>query len=428
MSDTVEKEPCSVSGVERKEIMRIAQVMDSYYPNVDGPTNVVTYYAKNINEREDATCEVIVPAAKKSLHYVDRQPFPVRRCRSVIASPDGYRMGMPAFDGPFRKVMKEEEYDLLHAHSPFVMARYALKEGKRRHIPVVLTFHTKFREDFDRLFHGFSPACGFMMHYIMKSFNMADSVWTVNEASKKVLQEYGYRGDILVVRNGTDLKYPANADALVERVNALHGLAGQKNVLIFVGRIAMYKNLALMAKALAILKEKEDFRLLVVGGGFDEDKFKEMIAGLGLSDRVIFVGKVMDRELLQGYYLRSDLFLFPSTYDTSSLVPTEAAAHKLPTLLVRGCCTAENITDNVNGFLADETPEAFAARIEEILADPEKRKEVGEEAHRSVYRTWEQVSEEVAEQYKKVIAAYREKHGTDKKETEKEAEKEVASV
>lgn len=394
-------------------VMRVAEVMDSYYPNVDGPTNVVTYYAKNINERPDAVCEVIVPAAKKSLHYVDKQPFAVRRCRSVMASGDGYRMGLPALDGAFRHALKDEKYDILHAHSPFVMARFAIKEGKRRNIPVVLTFHTKFREDFDRTFHGFRPLCGFMMHYIMKSFRMADSVWTVNEASKQVLREYGYKGDILVVRNGTDLKYPANADELVRQVNEKHHLEGQKNVLIFVGRIAMYKNLGLMAEALAKLKERmPDFRLLVVGGGFDEEVFRKKISSLGLDDHVIFVGKVMDRALLQGYYLRSDLFLFPSTYDTSSLVPTEAAAHKLPTLLVRGCCTAENITDNVNGFLADETPEAFAERIEQILSDPDAMRRVGEEAHRSVYRTWEQVSEEVAAEYKKIIAAYREKHGT----------------
>ena len=166
-----------------------------------------------------------------------------------------------------------------------------------------------------------------------------------------------------------------------------------------------------MAEALKILKkENDDFKLLIVGDGFDCAKFKTVIADLGLSDNVIFVGRISDRELLQGYYLRSDLFLFPSTYDTSSLVPIEAAAHKLPVLLIKDSCTAESITDGVNGFLAEETPEAFAARIKEIISDPEKMRKVGEEAHISVYRTWEMVAEEAFEKYKEIIAEYNDKH------------------
>ena len=177
----------------------------------------------------------------------------------------------------------------------------------------------------------------------------------------------------------------------------------------------MYKNLQLMADALKLLKDKgEDFRMLVIGSGFDEKKFAGIVKESGLTENFILTGSVRDRQLLQGYYLRSDLFLFPSTFDTSSLVPIEAAAHKLPTLLIKGCCTAENITDGVNGFLAEETPQAYAERIEEIISDPELLRRVGEEAHRSVYRTWENVADEVLANYRKVIEDYRKKN-TDKK-------------
>ncbi len=391
--------------------IHVAETMDSYYPNIDGPTNVMTFYAKNIDAREDGTCKVIVPKAKKSLKYVDCQPFDVIRCNSIYATKYGYRMGLPVFDSAFKKRMKEEHFDVMHAHSPFAMGRWTVREAKRRGIPSVATSHTKFREDFMRTFHGFKPLVWFMMKYMMYTFHKADSVWTVNDASCQILRDYGYKGDITVVRNGTDLKYPANAEELIARVNAAHNLEGQKNVFIFVGRIAMYKNLGLMAEALKILKEEnEDFKLLIVGSGFDEAKFKALVADLGLSDNVIFVGRISDRELLQGYYLRSDLFLFPSTYDTSSLVPIEAAAHKLPCLLIKNSCTAEAIKDDVNGYLAEETPAAFAARIKEIVSDPEKMRAVGEEAHVSVYRTWEMVAEEAFEKYKEVIAKYNEKH------------------
>ncbi len=388
--------------------LKIGEMLDAYYPCIDGPINVVTNYCKHLNNSAD--CILMVPAASKKSGYKDNQPFEVLRCKSSSA-PEGYRCGHPAHDGKFKKRVKAEKFDILHTHSPFTVGIFAIRSGKKQGIPVVATLHTQYREDFKRVLHGFKPLVWFMMKYIMRVYNRADSVWTVNDASCRILRQYGYKGDIKVVRNGTDLKYPDNAEELVAKVNALHSLEGQKNVFIFVGRVAMYKNLQLMAEALKIVKDSgTDFKMLVIGSGFDEKKFKGIVRELGLEDNFIFTGSVSDRQLLQGYYLRSDLFLFPSTFDTSSLVPIEAAAHKLPTLLIRGCCTAENITDGVNGFLADETPQDYAGRILQIIEDPAARERAGEEAHRSVYRSWEKVAEEVLENYKQVIAEYKAKN------------------
>ena len=83
----------------------------------------------------------------------------------------------------------------------------------------------------------------------------------------------------------------------------------------------------------------------------------------------------------------------------------------MPVLLIKDSCSAESITDDVNGFLAEESPEAFAKRIKEIISDPEKMRKVGEEAHISVYRTWEMVAEEAFEKYKEIIKDYNVKHG-----------------
>lgn len=390
-----------------KKNIKIAELLDAYYPCIDGPINVVTNYSKHLNKK--AVCKLYVPKAAKKEKYVDKQPFEVVRCNST-AAPEHYRLGHPAADAKFKKKFKAEKFDILHTHSPFSMGMFAVRQGKKHKIPVVATLHTKYYDDFSRVLHGFKPLCKFMLHMIMRVYKRADSVWTVNNASCGILRDYGYKGDIVVMRNGTDLKYPENAEELINKVNSMHNLDGQKNVFIFVGRIAMYKNLQLLADALKILKDDGlDFKTIIVGNGFDEKRFKEIINSLGLKDNFIFTGSVKDRQLLQGYYLRSDLFLFPSTFDTSSLVPIEAAAHKLPTLLIKDSCTAENIVDGVNGFLAEETAAAYADRIKEIISDPDLLKNVGEEAHRSVYRTWEKVAEETFEKYLEIIDNYKNK-------------------
>ena len=389
------------------EKLRILETLDSYYPCIDGPINVVKNYSKNLNKK--VVCKLAVPKPDKKSGYVDKEEFEVFRCSSTPA-PEKYRLGHPSNDRKFIKEIDAQGFDIIHTHSPFSMGRFALKQGKKHGIPVVATLHTQYKEDFKRATKNFKPFVDIMMKYIMKVYKKADSVWTVNSASRKILRDYGYKGDIQVIRNGTDLKYPENASELVQKVNDQHNLHGQKNVFIFVGRIAMYKNLPLMAQALKILKDKGVYyKTLIVGDGFDLKEFKNMVNELGLNDRFIFTGSVKDRTLLQAYYLRSDMFLFPSTFDTASLVPIEAAAHKLPTLLIEGSYTAENIIDNFNGFLAKETPEAYAERILQIISEEGLLEKVGEECHVSVYRTWEMVADEVLEKYKEVIKEYKQK-------------------
>ena len=388
--------------------IKICELLDAFYPCIDGPINVVKNYSMHLNRK--VKCSLAVPKAAKKQKYVDMEEFEVLRCASTPA-PEKYRLGHPAIDCKFKKKIKNEKFDIFHAHSPFSMGRFAIKAGKKQNVPVVATIHTQYHQDFLRVLKGNKTLTKFMVKYIMKVYNKADSVWTVNNASCQILRDYGYKGNIEVVRNGTDLKYPDNANELISRVNKLHNLEGQKNVFIFVGRIAMYKNLGLMADALKILNDNgEDFKVLIVGNGFDMDKFKKLVDKNGLTDKFIFAGSISDRQLLQGYYLRSDLFLFPSTFDTSSLVPIEAAAHKLPTLLIKDSYTAENIVGDFNGFLAEENPKAFADKIKDIISTDGLLQKVGEEAHRSVYRNWEMVAEEVLEKYKKIIDDYKKKH------------------
>ena len=121
-----------------------------------------------------------------------------------------------------------------------------------------------------------------------------------------------------------------------------------------------------------------------------------------LDDEVILCGKVSDRDSLRDYYVRSDLFLFPSLYDASSIVQIEAASQKVPTVFLRGSKTSSDITDRVNGFLADDT-EDFANIIDEVMNDNELYKKVSEGAYRDVYRDWDKVVQDVYKMYESYV-------------------------
>ena len=384
--------------------IKILELIDTYYPTVDGAINVAKHYCEELNKI--AECKLAAPKAAKKDEYEDKENFEVIRCSSSGA-PEGYRNAFPDQDGKFVKQIKDEGFDIYHAHSPFALGRFALKAAKKADVPIVATLHTQYHQDFERVLNNNKALVDFMINYILKVYQNADSVWTVSNRSCQILRDYGYSGKIEVIRNGTDFKYPENADELVDRVNAIHGLEGQKNVFLFVGRMAWYKNLKIIVDSLEIAKKAgKDFKMLFVGGGFDYDEVVSYVKEKGLENECIFTGAIKDKQLLQGYYLRADLLLFPSTFDMAPVTAVEAAAHNLPSLMVEGSCSAEQIEDGVNGFLAQENAESFGAKIIELLSTPEKIKEAGDVAGKTLYRSWEMVAEEVHQKYLEIIEEY----------------------
>jgi len=112
---------------------------------------------------------------------------------------------------------------------------------------------------------------------------------------------------------------------------------------------------------------------------------------------------VSDRERLKLYYAAADLFLFPSIYDNAPLVIREAGAMHTPSILVKGASSAENVIDNFNGFLVENSVESFSGKLIELMHAPEKIRVAGLNASKSIARSWESVTEEVLDRYNKLM-------------------------
>ena len=386
---------------------KFLEVSDAYFPVVDGAINVVYNYTKELNKLTPTSLATI--KASKSSKYKDKEDFKIFRCTSLYGV-ENYRLGLPEIDFNFKNQLESEHFDIIHTHSPFTMGQYAIHLGKKYNIPVVATLHTQYHKDFERALHGFTPVVKTLLKEIVKVYKHADSVWTVSEASKKYLRIYGYKGNIEVIRNGTDYVYPDNSLELIEKINKKYNLYNQENVFIFVGRMAFYKNLKFLCESLKKVKDKNiDFKMLFVGGGFDLEELKKYAESLNLLNNIIFTDNIKDRALLQGYYLRADLLLFPSTFDMASIAQCEAAAHKLPSLVIKNSCSAEGVIDGYNGFISRESRTEYANKIISICSQKEKLKEIGENAYKTLYRTWDMVAKEVYNKYIEVIENYKKK-------------------
>jgi 1,2-diacylglycerol 3-alpha-glucosyltransferase len=382
--------------------MQIGEYIDSYSPVIDGVVTCVKNYAYWLNQKH-GNCYV---AAPRCPGYEDTDPFSVYRFTSVpVPKKPPYRFGVSALDYRYHKAMAVQYPQLVHAHSPFTAGWDALRFAKRRDIPIVATFHSKFYDDFLEAV-GSPFLARQALKPIVRFFTLADHVWSVNEATAETLRSYGYKGEIEVMPNGVDMATSAPEPELQARVRAQLQLSPDKPLLLFVGQQVNQKNIPMLLEALAIIKRKGvDFQMLSVGEGKDRVHYRELIQKLGLTDSVRLPGPIRDRDMLKGLYQCADLLTFPSLYDNAPLVVKEAAAMACPALLVKGSnAAAEASMDNVNSFLCDEaTPESIAQRIVEALSDREKLLEVGQTAQKTLVQPWEKIVDRVAARYRQII-------------------------
>ena len=127
-----------------------------------------------------------------------------------------------------------------------------------------------------------------------------------------------------------------------------------------------------------------------------------MVKRFGLEDNVEFVGAVTDKEQLSKYYEKSDLFLFPSEFDSAGLVVCEAASAKTPSLLIEGSSAAEIFTDNDTAFMAEGSVDKFVEKIKYLMKNPDLIKRVGENA-KSVFTGWDNTVKQYLEVYNSLL-------------------------
>ncbi|MBQ6366083.1 MAG: glycosyltransferase [Oscillospiraceae bacterium] len=368
--------------------MNICLLNDSFPPVIDGVANVVINYAKYL--QSEHSCGVLVgtpdyPGTDYSVYPYKVIPY---QSFNTTALASGYRTGNP-FVGKAISEMAAFAPDIIHSHCPASAMVIARILREQTDAPVILTYHTKYDIDIRRNVK-LKPVADEGIRAMVSNIEACDEVWAVSRGAGESLKALGFQGDYRVMNNGVDFAKGRVDETQVKEVTGEFDLPAEVPVFLFVGRLMTYKGLPLILEALKMLAERgKDFRMVFVGKGPDRALLEKKAEELGISGKCIFVGPVYDREKLRAWNTRADLFLFPSTFDTNGLVVREAAACGLASVLIRGSCAAEGITDGRNGFLIDETAEAMAALLEKVGDDLPLLREVGQHAMDEIYCSWE---------------------------------------
>jgi Glycosyltransferase len=315
-----------------------------------------------------------------------------------------YRWGVGRMDNRFWKQLSSIPFEIVHAHSPFSTGIVARQIARSNGIPLVATLHSKYREDFKRVIKWGTLIDSVVIKNIVKFYEAADDVWTVNESSIEILREYGYKGEVFVMNNGSDIPFTDRNDKARACLMKDFGLNAKAPLFVYVGQHIPQKNIMLIINSLDTLNQQGiDFNMLFIGEGSARAWYQTLTERLGLSQKVHFVGGISDRDLLRRIYASSDAILFPSLYDTSSLVPKEASSCLCPTVFVEGSTTAQGVIDGYNGFLAKNETGDYAAKIKQLITTEGLALNAGYCARDTLYVSWDDIVRKVYERYTYLI-------------------------
>lgn len=277
-----------------------------------------------------------------------------------------------------KKIIDEGNYDIIHCHTPVgaMIARLAALSARKKGTKVIYTAHG---------FHFFkgAPLLNWLLFYPVEWLlaPITDVLITINKEDYHRAKKRIHAKRIEYVP-GVGIHTAKFRELEIDRAEKRKALGyGEDDFLVLtVAEMTPNKNHITILKALALLKDHEEFKhihYLICGRGEMWASLEESAKELGISDHVNFLGYRTDAPEL---YKASDLFLFVTFREGLSVALMEAMSSGMPIVCAKIRGNTDLVEDGVSGDFSENSPEAVAEHILAMYRDPERRQRLGKAA------------------------------------------------
>lgn len=316
------------------------------------------------------------------------------------------------------QVVERTRPDILHAHSPCLNGLAALWAARRFRLPLVYEMRASWEDA--AVDHGTTTE-GSLRYRLSRgletwTLRQADVVTTICEGLRSDIVSRGIRPDrVSVIPNAVDPEAFPVIGVPDAGLQARFGF-GDAFTLGFIGSFYGYEGLDLVIDALPqILKRVPQARLLLVGGGVEEERLKSQAVQLGLTETVCFAGRVPHGEVAR-YYSIVDLLVYPRrstrlTETVTPLKPLEAMAQGRLLIASNVGGHRELIDDGRTAYLfKPDAPAEIAMSVDRVLENRESWDKFRAAGRRLVEtkRNWHSSVARYSAVYERAIAASRE--------------------
>jgi glycosyltransferase involved in cell wall biosynthesis len=333
------------------------------------------------------------PARWERLTHEEAAPDRVRRSWLFRLMPVCY---VAAGAVAIWRLCRRERYDVIQVHWPLPHALFGWVGRRAGGAAVVTTFYgVELRWT--------KSAMPFLKWFLARAARRADAVVAISSYTAREVAELAPEVPIRVIPYTVTLP-PSTAPRPDRRSGGPR--------LLFVGRLVERKGVAYLLEALARLPDRLSARLTVVGDGPERAALSDLVARLGLGERVELCGWISKEDLREAY-ARATIFVLPAIVDRRGdteglgVVLLEAMNERVPVI----ASAVGGITDIVQ---AEETgllvppadPDALAAAVVRLADDPALATRLSERAYEQLHQRfgWDAIVARWLEVYSEAVA------------------------
>lgn len=401
--------------------MRAALFTREYPPNIYGGAGVhVDYLSRELAKQIEVEihCWGNQRSDDGNLHVRGAEPW-----SEITSGTQGkFKSALEAFSLNLTQIKALENVDIAHTHTWYVsMAGYLAK--KLYGIPFVLTTHSL---EPLRAWKSEQLGTGYAMSSWMERTAIldADAVIAVSEGTRQdILRVYPLPPErVHVIYNGIDVaEYRRTEDTAALKA---YGVDPSAPYVLFVGRITRQKGVTHLVDAIRYMPR--DTQVVLCAGAPDTPEIaaemrEKVQESRKLNKRVVWIEKMVTRAETIQLYSHARVFCCPSVYEPFGIINLEAMACSAPVVASATGGIKEVVVDGETGYLVpfeqhpvtgfpthpDNFARALAARISELLADPEKCKQFGEAGRKRAEEkfSWTSIADQTIQLYRELIAA-----------------------
>ncbi len=348
--------------------MKVLLVGQTYYRKDNGQA----VFTINLAEGLAAAGHQIVVLAPSTISKPERKQVHGVRVQTTPALPLIYNTNITAFSGRWvERTFSSFQPDVVHLQDHYFLSQSVLAMAQAQGLQAVGTNHflpenLSGNVPFSHWFH--KPLDQLLWASMLSVYNRLRAVSTPSETAAAILREQGIHAPVTAISNGVDVeRFRPRPTLDPSTLRKRYGLAQDKSIVAYVGRLDHEKNLDLLIHAFARL-DRTDVQLAICGKGGSRSELEKLGRTLALGDRIAFTGFVADSDL--PLLLNSiDLFAMPSHAELQSIATLEAMASGLPILAANARALPELVDQGSNGQLFAANNVADAARALERLLE-----------------------------------------------------------
>ncbi|MCC7357344.1 glycosyltransferase family 4 protein [Candidatus Uhrbacteria bacterium] len=247
---------------------------------------------------------------------------------------------------------------------------------------------------------------GFLGFLHRAIFVRANEVQAISKFLANWAKRMGFAGDPHIIPNGVDISRFTKTISAERRyqIRQEFGVTEQDIVIVTASRLSLKNAVDDIIRALTFLPEK--YKVLIAGEGEDKKMLESLAANLGVSSRVVFLGRRSHDEL-PGILMSADMFCRPSLSEGLGNSFLEAMSAGLPIIGTPVGGIPDFLIDGETGvFCEPRSPESLAKAVLRITEEPGLREKLSRQGKQKVEKeyNWEQIVKDIREIIKKLDA------------------------